>query len=259
MKTIFEGKEVVIVEVCSRNGGKNTQNLLLLGNGFSIGDKGFFIPKNKDFQKYGHVLSVFFKEECESLEKAEEELFVFLNEEYEHYFRVILYGSGRSGLVFYNLVTRLKRTVTLITVSTPFGGCFWSNEWRVRKYLFENRIFLGKLRYYLGKVLYPINRLDFHTVIGSKYLVQTKKRKMPAGHIVANVVTHCGDIGDELRRGCFKNAVYAYLNRLARYYSGNGIVSINSQQACDTRVNYSIHANYADAFERARIILSELI
>jgi len=259
MKTVFEGNQVVVFEVADRKAGQNCQNLIVLGNGFSIGDKGFWIPKTEDFQKFGHVLSVFFKEECENLEKAEDEVFEFLNKEYEHYFRMVLYGSGKSGLVFYNLATRMERAVTLITVSTPFGGCFWSNEWRVKKYLFENRIFLGKLRYYLGKMIYPINKLDFHTVIGSKYLAQTKKRKMPAGHIVANVVSHCGDIQQELSRGRFKNAIYAYMNRLARYYSGNGIVSINSQQACDTRVNYSIHANYAESFERARIIISEFI
>lgn len=259
-RTIYDGKNIILLQLVGRKVGQmSNQNLLVISNGMTVGDKDFSIPREADFKKYGYVLAMFFKRECVSLTMANEELAEYVNNQKNCFSKVFFYGCGIAGLVFYNALALIDRPVTLVGVSIPFGGCFWANHWRVRKMLWRNYSFFGKLfkwwHYWISTRTYSKTPFDSEIVIGSKYLNATKKLEIPSFHVFVNVVTHTYSVERELRRRNFTDAVYAFLNKLARYKNGNGIFSVISQTVVHGRA-ISIHANYKDSFDKGRIVLN---
>ena len=137
MKVLFEGSQILVAEI--RSGFKPT--LVIVGNGYSIGDPFFAFPNYKLFARMGTVVAVFFKKECTGLEDAQVELAQFINEVYDQYEKVILYGQSKCGVMFYNILSLLQKPVVAISVSAPFKGTLWTDCKAVK----ENRWTLGIL------------------------------------------------------------------------------------------------------------------
>lgn len=264
MKILFEGSQIVMAEVHS--GMKS--NLVILGNGFSIGDPFFSFPNRKRFSNMGTVMAMFFKKECTGLEAAQEELAEFIRREHNKYDRVVLYGQSKCGVMFYNTLSLLATPVTAICVSSPFGGTFWANKEAVKEKLWTNRNFFEKLfkgwQYFLYKKIFSDHPVDRDLIEGSEYL--SKERVIPECHTVVCVTALCYDFLEEISKCKFKSAVCSTLNKyigqgVSEAVDGDGIVRINSQipPKMPTSIRNLIRSSHITSFDDAVFVLREHI
>ena len=245
-KIAYNGDEIVLVEIST----VKKKNLIILGNGFSLGDPGISMPKAKDYSRLGVTLAMFFRKDCSGLEAAQEELAHFINSKYHNYKDVVVYGHSKCGVMFYNMLSLIPSPITSISVSAPFNGSFWADEDAVLKRLEENKLSLHRLVY---KRIFSNHNVDKDIIEGSKYL--STKRFIPDFHTVANVVTQCFDVQYELSKGNFGQAFFSYLNKIAQYDSGDGIVSVKSQKANTAVKSDFLWASHMNSFNRARSFL----
>jgi len=263
MDIVFEGEQIILVEVVNKRADLR-RNLVILGNGFTIGDPGFHLPSARNFARFGNVLAMFFKPNCVGLEAAEKELAKFINKESQKYTRVALYGHSKCGVMFYNMLPRIKNPVTVITVSAPFAGYFWADVQKVRKRLWEKKSLLGKIftgwQYFLYNKMFPNRAVDCDLIPGSDYL-KKERPELTISHKIANVVSCCYSPARELRRCSLFRFIYAKMNILAKYgvEHGDGVVSISSQQARSIKVNFFVHGTHPESFDKARVILNSYL
>lgn len=265
MEYVYNGKQIVLVEVTK---GDNS-NLVILGNGFSLGDPGLSIPKEKDFKFCGTSLAMFFKKDCTGLEAAQEELADFINKEYDKYKKVVLYGHSKCGVMFYNILPLIQKPVTAISVSAPFKGSFWADGNMVKERLWCNRDFIAKLfkgwQYGLYKMIFSNHAVDQDIIAGSEYL--TKERNIPDFHTTVNVVSVCHGLLNVIfnKKLWNKQAVLAMLlsplNILAKYEKGDGIVSRCSQWLgeIENENQHLVLASHATSFVYGREILKSYL
>lgn len=257
MKYVYEGKQIVLVEVVRGS----RQNLVILGNGYSIGDPFFSIPKEKNFRRMGTVLAMFFKKECSGLEEAQQELADFIKREYDNYRNVTLYGHSKCGVMFFYILSLIDRPVTSISVSAPFGGSFWADVKQVKKLLWNERSFGHKIlkgwQYILYRMIFKNHAVDRDIIAGSEYL--EKERTIPGYHTVVNVLSQCLEFSDEIARGNVPQAFFSQLNHLAGYERGDGIVSSESQLKHGPMVKCYIIANHMTSFNQAMFVLKQYV
>lgn len=251
MKVLFEGSQILVAEI--RSGFKPT--LVIVGNGYSIGDPFFAFPNYKLFGRMGTVVAVFFKKECTGLEDAQVELAQFINEVYDKYEKVVLYGQSKCGVMFYNILSLLQKPVVTISVSAPFKGTFWADCKAVKEKLWTSRSLVQKIfkgwQYLLYQKIFSNHPVDRDLIPGSAYL--TKERVIPKCHKTVCVTAYCGDPTDELLKMNFKNAFCATLNKFLadendEDHIGDGIVLSESQYSENADFHHTIVSCHMTSF-----------
>lgn len=238
MKDItYNGDEIVLVPVSM----SSNNNLIIVGNGFSIGDPFMSAPRMRNSKKLGTILAMFFKKDCSGLETAQQELAQYINKVYHNYQNVVVYGHSKCGVMFYKMLSLITSPIISISVSAPFGGCFWADKEQVRKSL-------KCWNYWIYEKIFSNHMVDQDIITGSEYL--KKERHIPEYHVAVNMVSQVYDFVDEFRGGNLGQSIFSSLNKLAGYKQGDGIVSVQSQLQQKGMTNFYIVASHVTSFKK---------
>lgn len=137
---VYKTENVVIQQI---QNGKQRKRCYIIGNGHSLNvdannvvtwhDPGMckFQPKISDDNT---VYAFYFTFECSGLEESSKEIAKFVNNLSAVYEQIFLIGHSKCGLCLYNASYYCKN-ITLVTISTPFGGTIVADKKTVERKL----------------------------------------------------------------------------------------------------------------------------
>lgn len=235
---VYKTENVVIQRIQE---GEERKRCYIIGNGHSLSvDVNNVITKHNPcmhkFQpkisKETAVYAFYFTFECSGLEESSKEIAEFVNNLSEEYEQIFLVGHSKCGLCLYNASHYCEKGITLVTISTPFGGTIIADKETIEK----------KLKFRILKKVYNMIFSDHNVdrdIIPNSRFIQNMQSATYKEHInitssFKNVFS-CKDILDLLLFICDK------IMRI----NGDGLVSLNSQKVNSTRTINMIcsHAN----------------
>lgn len=221
--------------------GEKRKRCYIIGNGHSLNvdvnnvvnkhDPGMhkFEPK---ISKDNAVYAFYFTFECSGLEESSKEIAEFINNLSEEYEQIFLVGHSKCGLCLYNASYYCKKSITLVTISTPFDGTIIADKETVEKKL-KSRI-LKKVY----NMIFSDHNVDRDIIPNSQFIQNmhdaTYKEHINITSSLKNVFS-CKDIMDLLL------FIWDKIMRI----NGDGLVPLNSQKTNSTRTVNMIcsHAN----------------
>ncbi len=235
---VYKTENVVIQRIQE---GEERKRCYIIGNGHSLSvDVNNVITKHNPcmhkFQpkisKETAVYAFYFTFECSGLEESSKEIAEFVNNLSEEYEQIFLVGHSKCGLCLYNASHYCEKGITLVTISTPFGGTIIANKETIEK----------KLKFRILKKVYNMIFSDHNVdrdIIPNSQFIQNMQDATYKEHInitssLKNVFS-CKDIMDLLL------FIWDKIMRI----NGDGLVPLNSQKVNSTRTINMIcsHAN----------------
>lgn len=235
---VYKTENVVIQRIQE---GEERKRCYIIGNGHSLSvDVNNVITKHNPcmhkFQpkisKETAVYAFYFTFECSGLEESSKEIAEFVNNLSEEYEQIFLVGHSKCGLCLYNASHYCEKGITLVTISTPFGGTIIADKETIEK----------KLKYRILKKVYNMIFSDHNVdrdIIPNSQFIQNMQDATYKEHInitssLKNIFS-CKDIMDLLL------FIWDKIMRI----NGDGLVSLNSQKVNSTRTINMIcsHAN----------------
>lgn len=235
---VFKTGNVVIQKV---QDGEKRKRCYIIGNGYSLNvdDNNVVIKHDPCMRKFqprmssdNTIYAFYFTFECIGLEESSKEISEFVNNLSEEYEQIFLVGHSKCGLCLCNASYYCEKSITLVTISTPFGGTIIADKEAVEK----------KLKSQILKKVYNMIFSDHNVdrdIIPNSQFIQNMHNGTYTEHInitssLKNVFS-CENIMDLL----------LFIFDKIMQINGDGVVSLNSQKVNSTRTVNMIcsHAN----------------
>lgn len=238
---VYKTDNVVIQRIQK---GEKRKRCYIIGNGhsLSINDNSVVTKHDPGMHKFqpkisdAAIYAFYFTFECSGLEESSKEIAEFVNNLSEEYEQIFLVGHSKCGLCLYNASHYCEKSITLVTISTPFRGTFIADKETVEKQL-KSRL----LKKAYNKIFSDHN-VDRDIIPNSRFIknvIQNMQVATYKEHInitsSLNNISNCKDMIDLL----------LFIWDKIMGINGDGLVPLNSQKANSTRtVNLTCsHAN----------------
>jgi len=250
MKGIVYKTENIVIQRIQE--GKRRKRCYVIGNGHSLNvdDNNVVIRHDLGMHKFqpkisgdNAVYAFYFTFECLGLEKSSKEIAEFVNNLPEEYEQIFLVGHSKCGLCLYNASYYCKKDITLVTISTPFGGTIITDKETV-----ENKL-KSRILKKIYNMIFSDHNVD-RDIMPQSLFIQNIHKANYKEHInitssLKNVCS-CKDIIDLL----------LFIWDKIMQINGDGLVPINSQKI-DTRT-VNLICSHAKSLRKGLEVIEKL-
>jgi len=216
------------------------------------------------FSKNVVAVSLLLKEYCTGIESASNELAIYLNNYGNAYKHIVLVGMSTCGVMFYNVLSKIKQDVlsttkfTVISIAAPFRGCIWAN----RSYVLERLGPIGKLIYnkFFPYRYYVIKDLEQNSPFMRRFSPNIEQ--LSQQFILVNIECETPSLWHAFLRYNLRDIAFAFLSkhRIIRNLGVNdGIVTRKSQHLSSVNNWHAIRTTHVSSIDDALEIIMQYI
>ena len=231
--------------------GTKKEKCYIIGNGHSISvdEKNRVIKHDPlmhvfetDISKEHSVYAFFFTFECAGLEKSSIEIAEFVNELIDTYDEIIFVGHSKCGVCLTNASCYCRKTVTLVTISTPYYGTVVTDkEWA--EMLLKKRVFIK-----IYNMIFSDHKVDRDIAPDSDFLLNMNQ---PVCNRHINIISYFRSIRD--CRNLIDLALFA--TDKIMHLRGDGVVPLTSQYPSSNTQEIYVFCSHASYLKEALKIL----